>query len=232
MESAIEINRRSGYPQWAAWYVAHLGWLARLRGRDGEAVSLGRRALQPLRGERPPLGQCVRVRDARPTLLAAGSRAEAIELFERGHAIAEKDGAEAYLLHCLGPLAEATLSPAVLAEADRLLAGARLPAGDAWVLGYEVYLSVARAWLAAGQPERARAVLAPAAGRGRTGAVGTCARGGLGGGRRGAWPPRRALPGRGRRLDRGADLAQRPWPGARPARGARRAEPGQRSSAR
>jgi hypothetical protein len=29
------------------------------------------------------------------------------------------------------------------------------------VLGYEVYLSVARAWLAAGQPERARAVLAP-----------------------------------------------------------------------
>jgi hypothetical protein len=29
------------------------------------------------------------------------------------------------------------------------------------VLGYEAYLSVARAWLTAGQPERARAVLAP-----------------------------------------------------------------------
>jgi hypothetical protein len=29
------------------------------------------------------------------------------------------------------------------------------------VLGYEAYLSVARAWLTAGQPERARAVLGP-----------------------------------------------------------------------
>jgi hypothetical protein len=93
--------------------------------------------------------------------MVAGSREEAIELFERGHATAEKDGMEAYLLRCLAPLAEATQSPAVLAEADRLLAGARLPAGDAWVLGHEVYLSVARAWLAAAQPERAREVLAP-----------------------------------------------------------------------
>src|SRR5271165_5282463 len=37
-ESAIQINRRSGYPHWAAPYVAHLGWLARLRGRDGEGL--------------------------------------------------------------------------------------------------------------------------------------------------------------------------------------------------
>lgn len=29
------------------------------------------------------------------------------------------------------------------------------------MLGYEVYVSVARAWLMAGQPERAHAVLAP-----------------------------------------------------------------------
>jgi hypothetical protein len=33
MESAIEINRRSGFPHWAAGYVAHLAWLARLRGQ-------------------------------------------------------------------------------------------------------------------------------------------------------------------------------------------------------
>ena len=39
--------------------------------------------------------------------------------------------------------------------------GAGLAAGDAWVLGYEAYLSVARSWLTAAQPERARAVLAP-----------------------------------------------------------------------
>ena len=37
---------RSGYPHCAAWYTAHLGWLARLRGRDGEAMTLGRRAVE------------------------------------------------------------------------------------------------------------------------------------------------------------------------------------------
>ena len=161
IESAIEINERSGYPHWAGVYVARLGWLARLRGRDEEAVKLGRRALHLYRVNDHPWGVSFACAALGTTLLAAGSSAESIELLKRGHAAAEKDGAEAYLLHCLGPLAEATRSPAVLAEADQLLAGARLPAGDAWVLGYEVYLSVARAWLTAGQPERARAVLAP-----------------------------------------------------------------------
>ena len=161
MESAIEINRRSGWPQWSAWYLACLGWLARLRGRDDEAVSLGRRALHLCQANDHPWVGALVCAELGTTLVAAGNRAEAIELFERGHATAQTAGAEAYLLRCLGPLAEVTRSPAVLAEADRLLAGARLPAGDAWVLGYEVYLSVARGWLTADQPERARAVLAP-----------------------------------------------------------------------
>ena len=161
IQSASEINRRSGWPQWAAFFPAHLGWLARLRGRDGEAVSLGRRALHLSEENSHPWVCALACAMLGTTLLAAGSRAEAIELFERGHAAVQDNGAEVYLLRCLAPLAEATGSSAVLAEADQMLAGARLLAGDAWVLGYEVYLSVARAWLTAGQPERARAVLAP-----------------------------------------------------------------------
>jgi len=161
MESAIQINQRSGYPHWAASYVAHLGWLARLRGRDGEAVALGRRAVRLSETNDHPWGGALACATLGATLLAGGNRAEAIELFERGHATAGQDGAKAYRLHCLAPLAEATGSPDILAEASRLLAGATLPAGDAWVLGYEAYLSVARAWLTAGQPEQARAVLAP-----------------------------------------------------------------------
>jgi tetratricopeptide (TPR) repeat protein len=160
-EEAIEINRRSGWPHWAASYFAYLGWLARLRGRDDQAVSLGRRALHLCQANDHPWVGALVCAELGTTLVAAGNRAEAIELFERGHATAQTAGAEAYVLRCLGPLAEVTRSPAVLAEADRLLAGARLPAGDAWVLGYEVYLSVARGWLTADQPERARAVLAP-----------------------------------------------------------------------
>ena len=189
-ESAIEINRRSGWPHWAASYFAYLGWLARLRGRDDEAVSLGRRALQLCQANDHPWVGALACAELGTTLVAAGNRAEAIELFKRGHAIAETAGAEAYVLRCLGPLAEVTRSPAVLAEADRLLAGARLPAGDAWVLGYEVYLSVARGWLTADQPERARAVLAPLLGAVERVPWVACARGGPGGGRRGAQPPR------------------------------------------
>ena len=161
MESAIQINRRSGYPHWAASYFARLGWLARLRGRDGEAVTLGRRAVRLSEANDHPWGGALAYATLGATLLAGGNRTEAIDLFERGHATVGQDGAEAYRLLCLAPLAEATDSPDVLAEASRLLAGAALPAGDAWVLGYEAYLSVARAWLAAGQPEQARAVLAP-----------------------------------------------------------------------
>jgi hypothetical protein len=43
--SAIEVNRRGGYPYSAAWYVAHQCWLAGLRGYDAEAPAAGRRAL-------------------------------------------------------------------------------------------------------------------------------------------------------------------------------------------
>ena len=59
------------------------------------------------------------------------------------------------------PLAAATGSRAILGEAARLLEQASFPDGGAWMLGYEAYLSPAEAWLAQGDPERARAVLAP-----------------------------------------------------------------------
>jgi len=68
---------------------------------------------------------------------------------------------EAYLLRCAAPLAAATGSSAVLAEAAGWLEQAGIPDGGAWMLGYEVYLSLAEAWLGHGEPDRARAVLAP-----------------------------------------------------------------------
>ena len=230
-ESAIEINRRSGYPHWAGSYVAHLAWLARLRGRDGEAVSLGRHALRLSEANGHPWGGALACAVLGAALLAGGNRAEAIELFERGHATAHEDGAEAYLLRCLAPLAEATGSPEILAEADRLLAGARLPAGDAWVLGYEVYLSVARAWLTAGQPERARAVLAPLlAAAERVPWVAALAAALVVDGRA-LGQPRRACAGAGG-AGPGHRPGQGPRPGSRPGRSARRGEPPQMSPAR
>jgi hypothetical protein len=48
-----------------------------------------------------------------------------------------------------------------LEEADRLLAQVSTPPGTGWVLGADVYECVAAAWTSAGEPDRARAALAP-----------------------------------------------------------------------
>jgi len=65
------------------------------------------------------------------------------------------------MLRCAAPLAAVTGSRAMLGEAAGLLGQASFPAGGAWMPGYEAYLSLAEAWLAHGDPEPARAVLAP-----------------------------------------------------------------------
>ena len=161
IQAGIEANRRAGYPHFSSWYVAHLGWLARLRGHDDEAVTHGRRAPVLIEQYPHPWGLAFGCAMLGTTLLLAGDGAEAIKLFERGLVAAEEAGAESGMLRCAAPLAAATGSPVVLAQASGLLEAASIPDGAAWVLGDEAYLWLARAWLGRGEPERARAVLAP-----------------------------------------------------------------------
>jgi len=161
MDSAIALNKTAGYPHCTAWYVAHQGWLARLRGRTEEAITLGHRAVELTEQYEVTWWQATACAMLGDTVLLADDRPGAIELFERGLDVARQAGVEAYLLRCAAPLAAATGSRAVLAEAARLLDQASIPPGGAWVLGYEAYLSLAEAWLAHDEPERARAVLAP-----------------------------------------------------------------------
>jgi DNA-binding SARP family transcriptional activator len=158
IRAAIRTNHNGGYPHCASWYTVVLSLLAALRGRDADALALARRALELSRQHNWWVAASSGALAA--ALVVTGERAEAIELLEHGLGVAEKDGAEAYVLFCLAPLAELTGSMGLLARADSLLAGAASPAG-AWIPGYETFLSVGRAWLAAGQPDRARAVLAP-----------------------------------------------------------------------
>jgi tetratricopeptide (TPR) repeat protein len=160
-ETAIQLNRQAGYARHAAWFVAHLGWLARLRGREEEAIALGRRAVELTERHEHTWWQSSAQAILGGTLLAAGDPAGAIELFEHAMAAAQHAGMEAYLLRSAAPLAAATGSPAILSQAAGLLEQATMPDGTAWVLGYEAYLSVAQAWLGQDDPERARAVLAP-----------------------------------------------------------------------
>ncbi|MDX6521335.1 MAG: hypothetical protein QOF08_1940 [Gaiellales bacterium] len=160
-EQALEANRHGGVAAYTGWHTAHLGWLARVQGRYDEAIAFGRRAVELC--EETPHAWCAAISAAQlgRTLLEMGATEAAIELFERGRNLAEREGSEAYLLACIGPLAEATGSMEVLAEADRMLAAITAPPGSAWLYGEAAYLSVARAWLARREAERARNVLAP-----------------------------------------------------------------------
>jgi tetratricopeptide (TPR) repeat protein len=159
--TAIELTRQAGYPHQQAWYVAHLGWLARLRGRLDEAMALGRQAVELSEQHEHGWWQATACTMLGDTVLQTGDRAGAIALFERGLAAARQAGLEAYLLRCTAPLALATGSRAQLEEAAGWLERASIPDGGAWMLGYEAYLSLAQAWLGHDEPDRARAVLAP-----------------------------------------------------------------------
>jgi DNA-binding SARP family transcriptional activator len=161
METALEANRRGGYPHCAVWYTAHLGWLARLRGHDDDAMAFGQRSLAMSEQLEHTWWKSAACALYGITLLQRGDRAAAVEVLERGLAVAEQAGVEAYLLRCAAPLAAATGSPPVLGRADRLLEQATIPVDGAWLLGEESYLCLAQAWLDQGDAERARAVLSP-----------------------------------------------------------------------
>jgi hypothetical protein len=126
-----------------------------------EAVTLGRQALELTQQHEHTWWQASACAMLGSTLLRTGDRDVAIALFERGLAAAQQSGVEAYLLRSVAPLAAAAASRDLLGEAVALLEQVRLPAGGAWVLGYEAYLSIAQAWLGHDDPERALAVLAP-----------------------------------------------------------------------
>jgi tetratricopeptide (TPR) repeat protein len=172
---AVEASAHSGYPGHATWFVAHLGWVARLQGDLDEALELGRRAVE-LGGRAAhswwsPTARALLA----SSLLEAGEVNEARIVAEDAVVAAGPDAVAACRLRCLAPLAEAEArtathgdTPPTLSEADRLLADITAPPGSAWLLGADAYLCVARAWRTVGRPDRGRDVLAPlvaAAGR-------------------------------------------------------------------
>ena len=119
-ETAVEVNRRGGYPHCAAWYVAHLGWLARLRGRDGEALALGRQAVA-LTGEHDTPGggpQHTPCSAARYCAPATGPRRSACS--SAAWPRPGRRGWRRFLLRCAAPrLAAATGSRFALADAGQ-----------------------------------------------------------------------------------------------------------------
>ena len=162
VEEALVLARRSGRRGYEAWYLAHLGWIARLQGRIDDAVAHGRRSLDAPTTIHTWFRSTACAMQAANVLARGhkGAREVAIQLLEEGLAAAEQSGAEGYRLRCLAPLAELTGDLSLLREADDLLASARFVPGTAWLHGLDAYLSLARAWRDAGDDVRARAILA------------------------------------------------------------------------
>ena len=159
IEAALEVCRRSGYTAYEPFFVAHLGWVHRLAGRLDAARREGRRAVELAERHRHTWWSTTASSLYAATLLACGEPEPAADVLRPAARVADVPGAEAYLLRCLGPLAEATDDPAVLRRADALLRSIRAPEGCAWLLGADAYLGVARAWRRAGDPVRADRIL-------------------------------------------------------------------------
>ena len=158
VDRAIVLNGRSGHQGYESWFLAHRGWVARLAGRPEQALADGARAAEM--ESHAWFAAAVPAMYA-TTLIEAGRADEAVPVLERGLAAAETHRTEAYRLRCLAPLAEATGSPALIEEADALVAGITAPEGAAWLFGADAYVSVARARLARGEAGRAAEILAP-----------------------------------------------------------------------
>jgi DNA-binding SARP family transcriptional activator len=159
IEDSLVIARQIGTMAHASWHLATVGGIARLQGRLDDALAIGREALEAsaLHAWSLPVAGA----ELGITLLEAGERDEAIAVLEGTLATADQDGAEARRLRCLAPLAEATGSREVLGQATALLESITAPPGHAWLTADGCYLAIARAWLAHGDPVRARAVLTP-----------------------------------------------------------------------
>jgi len=159
IDRALELNRETGYTAYAGFFLAQRSWLARLSGDLSLALEDGRRAVSATSALEHPWWYAAASGAHATALLDAGRPDEAAEVAAEGLTALGSEAGDAYRLRCLAPLAAATGEG--LEEADLLLRAVETPAGRGWVAGADVYGSVATAWLAAGEPDRARATVAP-----------------------------------------------------------------------
>jgi DNA-binding SARP family transcriptional activator/tetratricopeptide (TPR) repeat protein len=169
IDESLQLNERTGYPAYAVFFLAHRGWFARLDGEIDAALDDGKRAVALAASVEHPWWLATAAGLYAATLLAAGQPDAAAEMADRGLVSVGDAAAEGYPLRCLAPLAAATGDAAALRRADDLLTGITAPPGQAWILGADAYLCIARAWLDAGDPVHAATALAPLRGATRPG---------------------------------------------------------------
>ncbi|MGQ0607420.1 MAG: ATP-binding protein [Chloroflexota bacterium] len=168
IEEALRLNERTGYGAYAAFFLAHVAWIARARGEPGAALEAGRRSTELAAKVGHPWWTAFTNGIIGWTLTELGEVDEAIRCLETGLAAAERDGSAAYLVRCLGPLALARSlagddeeSLALAERASTILQQAQSAGGRMYLHAAHVQIAIARVWLRADQPERAQQLLAP-----------------------------------------------------------------------
>jgi len=162
LNTALDLNHRSGYTAFEAMFVAQLGWVYRSMGRYDEALAHGRRAAERAAAVGHPWWTAFAEAMLGWTLIEAGHPDEAIGHLQRGLQISELDGSEGYLIRCLTHLALAFAlcdredeAAELLDRADSIFAAVSVPAGEAFLHGAHSYLAAARARLRLGERDAA-----------------------------------------------------------------------------
>lgn len=168
IEEALRLNERSGYGAYAAFFLAHVAWIARARGEPAAAIDAGRRSAALAAKVGHPWWMSFTNGIVGWTLTEVGEVDEAVRCLETGLAAAERDGSAAYLVRCLGPLAlvrslagDDEESLALAERASAILEQAQSAGGRIYLHAAHVQLAIARVWLRADQPERAQRLLDP-----------------------------------------------------------------------
>ena len=166
LDEALTVSRRIGDSTARVLIHDAIGWLARSRGRYAEAIASGREAIAGSdRGDRLSPWRAWTRATLGWTLLEVRAIDEALAVLERGLAEAQARGDR---LRSAGHLSWARAlagdregSERAAAEAEEALAGVGVPSAGAFVFGFGALSALARAHLAAGNAERADAVIAP-----------------------------------------------------------------------
>ena len=129
MAEALEHNRRSGFPAYAAYMRAHDGWFARLAGDLDAAVRVGRQALASSSPVEHPWWYATAAGLLAATLLEArAADAEAERVARRALAGADAGTAPAGRLRCAAALALATGDGTTDRRGSRAAGRGRVPA--------------------------------------------------------------------------------------------------------
>ena len=160
VDSAVALNKATGGRLYGGFFLAHAGLFHRLAGDLDAAIDTGEQALRRAGAAAHPWWYAATAGLHAATLVEADRLDEAAAVARRGLAATAPGTARAWRLSCLAPLAVATADTAARAEATTLIESVEAPADEAWVLGVDAYLLVARAW-ADEDPERSARVLAP-----------------------------------------------------------------------